>query len=204
MNNSYFTKFSKRVQGLLVSTKTKNKRYEINSFASGALVRGQFTRSQFTAKEGNQGPYKLKGPNNELFIMVISGSESVYVNGIPLLRGATNDYIIDYNAGEIIFNPTFPINSEMRIIVDYQYTQRSYTRFIGYAGGVFKSKKFKIGLSFFNENDLKNQSLQQTLSNDQVNILSLIMCGKKFINANVLSFSAVVIYPENRLGLLVA
>ena len=172
-NNSYFTKFSKRVQGLLVSTKTKNKRYEINSFASGALVRGQFTRSQFTAKEGNQGPYKLKGPNNELFIMVISGSESVYVNGIPLLRGATNDYIIDYNAGEIIFNPTFPINSEMRIIVDYQYTQRSYTRFIGYAGGVFKSKKFKIGLSFFNENDLKNQSLQQTLSNDQVNILSL-------------------------------
>jgi len=172
-NNSYFTKFSKRVQGLLVTTKIKNKKHEINSFASGALVRGQFTRSQFTAKEGNQGPYKLKGPNNELFIMVISGSESVYVNGIPLLRGATNDYIIDYNAGEIIFNPTFPINSEMRIIVDYQYSERSYTRFIGYAGGVFKSKKFKLGLSFFNENDLKNQSLQQTLSNDQVNILSL-------------------------------
>ena len=172
-NTSYFTKFSKRVQGLLVTTKIKNKKYEINSFASGALVRGQFTRSQFTAKEGNQGPYKLKGPNNELFIMVVSGSESVYVNGIPLLRGATNDYIIDYNAGEIIFNPTFPINSEMRIIVDYQYSERSYTRFIGYAGGVFKSKKFKLGLSFFNENDLKNQSLQQTLSNDQVNILSL-------------------------------
>ena len=33
-----------------------------NLFASGALVRGQFTTSQFTAQEGNQGPYKLQVP----------------------------------------------------------------------------------------------------------------------------------------------
>ena len=50
--NSYFAKFSKRVQGLLLISKFKNSVYEANAFVSGALVRGQFVRSQFTAKEG--------------------------------------------------------------------------------------------------------------------------------------------------------
>ncbi len=76
-------------------------------FASGALVRGQFTTTQFTAQEGNQGPYKLRGPNNELFVLIVSGSETVYVNGIPLERGENNDYIIDYNAGELFLIQLF-------------------------------------------------------------------------------------------------
>ena len=93
-NNSYFANFTKRVQGLLVNA---NLSENTSVFASGALVRGQFTTTQFTAQEGNQGPYKLTGPNNELFILIVSGSETVYVNGVPLERGENNDYIIDYN-----------------------------------------------------------------------------------------------------------
>ena len=171
-SSSYFAEFSKRVQGLLVRSRFKSNTSETSAFVSGALVRGQFVRSQFTAQEGNQGPYKLKGPNNELFVLIVSGSETVYVNGLALERGATNDYIIDYNAGEIVFNPTFPINSEMRVTVDYQYSERNYTRFVGYAGGQFSTKKFQLGMSFYNENDLKNQPLQQNLSNAQADILS--------------------------------
>ena len=57
----------------------------------------------FTGQEGNQGPYKLRGNNGELYVLVISGSERVFVNGILLTRGENNDYIIDYNAGEVIF-----------------------------------------------------------------------------------------------------
>ena len=49
------------------------------------------------------------------------------------------DYIIDYNA-EIIFNPTYPITSEMRITVDYQYSERNYTRFVGYAAAEYDSE----------------------------------------------------------------
>ena len=169
---SYFGRFSKRVQGLSLTTNFNNEESEYTAFASGALVRGQFRSSQFTAQEGNQGPYKLAGPNNELYVLVVSGSETVYVNGIPLQRGATEDYIIDYNAGEIIFNATYPITSEMRITVDYQYSERNYSRFIGYAGSRFKTKKWKLGVSVYNENDLKNQPLQQSLSSDQAAILS--------------------------------
>lgn len=167
--NSYFANFSKRVQGLLVNANLSDK---TSVFASGALVRGQFTTTQFTAQEGNQGPYKLRGPNNELFVLIVSGSETVYVNGVPLERGENNDYIIDYNAGEIIFNSTFPITSEMRITVDYQFSERNYSRFTVFGGSNYKTEKLNLNVTVYSESDAKNQPLQQNLSTEQTQILA--------------------------------
>ena len=99
-------------------------------------------------------------------------SETVYVNGIALKRGEDEDYIIDYNAGEIIFNSTFPITSEMRITVDYQYSERNYSRLVAYSGASFESEKLNLGVSVYSENDAKNQPLQQNLSQEQTIILS--------------------------------
>ena len=194
--NSYYAAFSKRVQGLSLSANFKNDNSEYTAFAAGALVRGQFTTSQFVAQEGNQGPYKLVGPNNELYILVVSGSETVYVNGVPLRRGATEDYSIDYNAGEIIFNATYPITSEMRITVDYQSSARNYSRFIGYAGSQYKTEKWTIGGSVYNESDLKNQPLQQSLSSDQVSILSAAGDDQTLMTAPSASLES---YNENRI-----
>ncbi|WP_299553341.1 hypothetical protein [Seonamhaeicola sp.] len=171
-NNSYFARFSKRVQGLSVNANLGNDNTQSNVFAAGAIVRGQFTRSQFTAQEGNQGPYKLQGQNGELFVLIVSGSETIYVNGVPVKRGEDQDYIIDYNAGEIIFNSTYPITSEMRITVDYQFSERNYSRFVAYGGGNLTSEKLKIGVSVYSESDAKNQPLQQNLSEAQVQILA--------------------------------
>lgn len=171
-DNSYFAAFTKRVQGLSVNLDFDKEESETNIFAAGALVRGQFTSSQFTAQEGNQGPYKLRGPNSELFVLIVSGSETVYVNGIAIERGENNDYIIDYNAGEIIFNSTFPITSEMRITVDYQFSERNFSRFTVYGGGNYETEKLKLGVSVYSEVDSKNQPLQQNLSSEQVEILS--------------------------------
>ncbi len=171
-NQSFFAEFSKRVQGLSINANLGSTSSKTHVFAAGALVRGQFTTSQFTAQEGNQGPYKLQGPNNELFVLVVSGSETVYVNGIALERGENKDYIINYNAGELIFNSTFPITSEMRITVDYQYSERNYTRIVAYGGANYSSEKFSIGASIYSENDAKNQPLLQNLSSDQVQLLS--------------------------------
>ncbi|GAB1856029.1 hypothetical protein MHTCC0001_08640 [Flavobacteriaceae bacterium MHTCC 0001] len=171
-STSYFASFSKRVQGLSVNINLGEEDSQTQLFAAGALVRGQFTTSQFTAQEGNQGPYKIQGPNGELFVLIVSGSETVYVNGIALERGEDKDYIIDYNAGEIIFNTTFPVTSEMRVLVDYQFSDRNYSRLVAYGGGNYKSEKLKIGVSVYSENDAKNQPLQQNLSEAQVQILS--------------------------------
>ncbi|MGF1555645.1 hypothetical protein [Paucihalobacter sp.] len=169
---SHFASFTKRVQGLAVNVKLDHPESATNVFASGALVRGQFTTSRFTAQEGNQGPYKLRGQNNELFVLIVSGSETVYVNGVPLKRGENEDYIIDYNAGEIIFNSTFPITSEMRVTVDYQFSERNYSRFIVFSGANYESDNLKLNASFYSETDAKNQPLQQNLSTEQVQILA--------------------------------
>ncbi len=168
---SAFLNFNKKVQGLSTrfSFGTPEKKTEV--VAAGALVRGQYARSAFTGQEGNQGPYKLRGNNNELYVLVISGSERVYVNGILKTRGENNDYIIDYNAGEIIFTSLFPITSEMRINVEYQYTDRNFTRFITYGGISHERENWQIGGYVYSESDVKNQPLQQNLSSEQIAIL---------------------------------
>ncbi|MEP2936299.1 MAG: hypothetical protein ABJM06_12170 [Gilvibacter sp.] len=171
-NQSHFANFTKKIQGIslganFVGKDSSRTRMQV----AGALVRGVFSRSTFTGQEGNQGPYKLVGPNGELFILIVSGSERVFVNGVQLARGENNDYVIDYNAGEIRFNPTYPITANMRIAVEYQYTDRNYTRFVGYGQGDYSNESFTIGAYAYSESDAKNQPLQQNLSEEQVAVL---------------------------------
>ena len=194
--SSYFASFTKRVQGLSINATLNHSESNTNLFAAGAIVRGQFTTSQFTAQEGNQGPYKLRGPNGELFVLIVSGSETVYVNGVPIERGENKDYIINYNAGEIIFNATYPITSEMRITVDYQFSERNYSRIIAYGGGQYNSETFKIGASVYSENDSKNNPLQQNLSAEQVEILSNAGDDRTLM---VAPSSTPEVYSENRI-----
>lgn len=168
---SRFLNFSKKVQGLSTAFSFGKPEVRTSVFTAAALVRGQYARSTFTGQEGNQGPYKLRGPNNELYVLVISGSERVYVNGILLERGESNDYVIDYNAGEVTFTSLFPITSEMRINIEYQYSERSYTRFVTYGGVTHENDGWSIGGYVYSESDVKNQPLQQNLSSEQVGIL---------------------------------
>ncbi|SHG89666.1 hypothetical protein SAMN05444372_111101 [Flavobacterium micromati] len=169
--NSQFLNFNKKVQGLSTSFNFGSETNKTNVFASASIVRGQYAKSTIIGQEGNQGPYKLKGQNGELYVLVISGSERVYVNGLLLKRGENNDYTIDYNAGEIVFTPLFTINSEMRIAIEYQYSDRNYTRFVTYAGATHENKSWSFGGYLYSENDQKNQPLQQNLSPEQAQIL---------------------------------
>jgi len=168
-NNSYFGKFEKRIQGLNFSANLNN---QINVYGSGAIVKGQFKTSSFQGQNGNQGPYKLVGSRGELYVLVVSGSETVYINGAKLERGIDKDYTINYNAGEIVFNTIIPITGDMRINVNYQVSKRNYSRFVAFSGAELNRDKINLNISFYNENDLKNQSLQQNLSNEQISILS--------------------------------
>ena len=167
-----FLNFNKKVQGITANFDFGSENNTTNVFASASLVRGQYAKSNFIGQEGNQGPYKLKGKNGELYVVIVSGSERVYVNGNLLKRGENNDYIVDYNAGEILFTPLFTITSEMRIAIEYQYSDRNYSRFVTYAGGSHESKKWNFSSYLYSESDLKNQPLQQSLSKEQALVLA--------------------------------
>lgn len=180
---SRFLNFNKKVQGLSTHFTFGGEENKTDIFASAALVRGQYAKSSFTGQEGNQGPYKLRGNNGELYVLVISGSERVYVNGILRKRGESNDYVIDYNAGEITFTSLFPITSEMRIVIEYQYSDRNYTRFVTYAGANHEEKKWSLGGYLYSENDVKNQPLQQSLTSEQAAILSNAGDNPNLMNA---------------------
>ncbi|MEE9407892.1 MAG: hypothetical protein V3V28_07440 [Polaribacter sp.] len=166
---SYFLTFKKQVAGLQVEA---NINEHLKVAASGAVVRGKFNTFTIVGVEGNQGPYKILGPNNEAAIIMIAGSEQVYINGIQIERGEDKDYIIDYNLGEIEFNTTFPITNDMRIWIEFQYSDRNYTRFVTYEEASYKSDKLNVSGYFYSENDAKNQPLQQALTNDQKEILA--------------------------------
>ena len=171
-SQSFFGQYTKKVQGLQVQADfLSSDEEQWNAYAAGALVRGVFRRSEIQAQEGNQGPYKLLGPDQELLVLIISGSESVFVNGVRLERGENEDYMIDYNAGEIRFNSTYPINSEMRIVVEYQVSEQNYSRIFATAGSNYQSEKLNLRGFAYHESDLKNQPLQQQLTTEQVDVL---------------------------------
>ena len=166
---TYFLPFQKQVSGLEVEANIND---NLKVAASGAIVRGKFNNFKFVGVEGNQGPYKLFGANNEAVILIIEGSENVFVNGIKIKAGENEDYTIDYNLGEIRFNTTYPITNDMRITVEFQYAERNYTRFVTYNKTEYENDNFNIAGYFYSENDAKNQPLQQSLSTEQQQILA--------------------------------
>ena len=167
--SSYFLAFEKQVSGLEVAASIN-----INTkiAASGAIVRGQFSSYDFVGIEANQGPYKIFGPNNEPNFVIIAGSEKVFVNGSKITKGINEDYLIDYNIGEIRFNTTFPITNDMRIRVEFQFSNRNYTRFISYEKAEYKTNNVELSGYFYNENDVKNQPIQVNLTAAQKQILA--------------------------------
>lgn len=167
-DETFFLNFEKQVAGVEVEVDVDS----INVLVSGAVVRGQFSVFNFVGVESNQGPYKIFGPNNEPNIVIVGGSDRVFVNGVPIERGEDKDYIIDYNIGEIRFNTSYPITNDMRIRIEFQYTERNYTRFITYNKGIYQGKNWNIGGFFYNENDAKNAPIQVNLTNDQKEILA--------------------------------
>jgi hypothetical protein len=168
-NSDYFSNFSRKITGIQVGTHLQHKRSYTDIYALGSLSRGEFNRMQFNGIEGNQGPYKLQGKQGELYIIVISGSEKVYINGVLQKRGEDQEYVINYNTGELTFTSKAYISSNSRIVVEYIYNTSSYNRFLLYAGGKHESKRFSFSANIFSETDNKNSN--QDLTDAQKEVL---------------------------------
>jgi hypothetical protein len=157
--DDYFLSYDKRISGGGVETVIKSGENQVPLKVQGGLARGRFTRNTFQGQEGNQGPYKLRGANNEQFIIIISGSERVYIDGVLQQRGEQNQYIMDYNAGEISFTALQPITRDKRIVVEFQYTEQNFLRTVFQVQSGFQSKSYKTKIHYYNESDQENQPL---------------------------------------------
>ncbi|MDT8393759.1 MAG: hypothetical protein RQ761_07930 [Bacteroidales bacterium] len=173
---SYFMNFYKKAQGGEFLTRfdvggKENKKWQMDMRVAGAVAKGKFARNRVQGEEGNQGPYKLKGNDGETYIIVLAASEMVFIDGELMTRGADFDYIINYNSGEIIFTPNVLITKEKRIVVEFEYAERDYARSMFFGSGGVTNKKLNISVNAFSEQDIKNQPMQQDLSDEQKKLM---------------------------------
>lgn len=158
--NSYFMNYNKKSRGLQAQYVEHGKRGTWYLNGEGAISRGRFSRNTIAGIEGNQGPYRLKGSNGETFIIIISGTEQVYLDGQLLTRGEQNDYTIDYNTGELTFMPSRLITQYSRIVVEFQYSDRNYARSVFRTGTAFQTDRWTFRANYYREQDNRNQPNQ--------------------------------------------
>ncbi len=170
-NTSQFSRVTKKLQGFKTEIHSNDGRTYGSLVIAGA--RGKFNSLDFFGSDGNQGPYRLPGQNNERNIIIIAGSEKVFLDGVEMTRGENFDYVVDYSNATITFTPKRIITSASRIHVDYEYTDLNYSRnFMGMnVNSKIVDNHLNIRISYYREADNQDSPVELSLSEDDLNIL---------------------------------
>ncbi|MFO0485643.1 MAG: hypothetical protein ACK51A_08285, partial [Sphingobacteriia bacterium] len=142
---------------------------------TGSISKGRFSTNSFQGENGRQGPYQLTGGDGERFVIVLAGSEQVYINGQLQQRGQAQDYIMDYNTGQLTFTARRLITVNDRIVVDFEYAVQAYSRSLSFAqySGAFVDDRLKLQFSFGREADNPNNPLNGSLGRNEREALRL-------------------------------
>ncbi|HLT08086.1 MAG TPA: hypothetical protein VK014_11195 [Cyclobacteriaceae bacterium] len=170
-----FLRYRKNVQGLLFTTSNDFRGGWKGSTQVGvSIAKGKFASTQLEVLEGVSGPYRIPGPQNERFVIVMANSEKVFLDGRELQRGYNYDYIIDYNQGEITFTPHVVITAYSRVRIDFEYAQRNFSRSILTANHIQENERVSLFINYYKEQDNKNRPLFIELAEQDKRLLSLV------------------------------
>ncbi|MFA4838668.1 MAG: hypothetical protein WC703_04235 [Candidatus Neomarinimicrobiota bacterium] len=162
LTNGQFGSYSRKLQGMIAESGHGNVQAKI----AGAVSKGEYYSNYFTGQEGNQGPYQLTGKNGETAIIVLAGTEKVWIDGKTMNRGENADYVIDYSTGEITFTTRQLITSDSRITVDFQYSDMIYQNniWLTQASVSGLSNRLHLSAEVINESADKDNPIDLTLS----------------------------------------
>ncbi len=160
----------KRVSG--VSFLVDEPRWHVTGTA--ARPKGRYSSAKFQGSDGTQGPYQIGA--GSLASPIVPGSETVWLDGQKLTRGANSDYLMDYPAGRITFNVTHPIDSRSRIEIDYEPLATTYRGELLTTEGGFASSdsSFSMHAGVLREGDDKNQLLLGDFSQQDRDLLASV------------------------------
>ncbi|MFH1613380.1 MAG: hypothetical protein ABIB46_06670, partial [bacterium] len=159
-----FISLNKRLEGLKINGKMQKR----NLTALASISKGKFVKINIIAKSGIS-KYELKV--NEKFIIILAGTEKVWLKGILMKKRL--DYVIDYNKGEIEFIGQKPILGEEEIIVSFEYLKENYIeKIFGFTSyNLLYSPNFSLNFNIFNyENEnieLTNQTKKDYFFNQE-------------------------------------
>ncbi|MEJ8803973.1 hypothetical protein [Pontibacter sp. H249] len=172
---SYFLQYYKNVQGAAFETVFgKSPEQQGVTAVAASVSKGKFASQVVEPQEGVLGPYRLRGPNNERFIIVLANSERVFIDGRLLTRGYDYDYVIDYNQAEITFTTRHVITRNTRIRVDFEYSDQNYSRGIYTLNHYQNMGRLKVYGNYYNESDNPNNLINLDLQDEQKRLLSSI------------------------------
>ncbi|UII32037.1 hypothetical protein LVD17_27515 [Fulvivirga ulvae] len=172
---SYFMKYYKNAQGGLAEVNYNlTDSMQATTSLGISVAKGRFASVLVPALEGVLGPYRIPGPNNESFVIILANSERVFLDGKQLERGFNNDYVIDYNSGEITFTNQVLITQFSRIRIDYEYSDQNYSRTISAASHYQEMGRLSLFVNAYSEKDNRNRPLLLDLSNEDKLLLSTV------------------------------
>ena len=120
-----YARVSRALQGVQGEAKVAGLRWDV----AAASPKGERRSLEFRGEEGKQGPYALLGRGAEADLGgIVAGSETVWLDGDKLRRGADLDYVMDYGAASLTFTVRHPITAESRIAVDFEGANGRYRR----------------------------------------------------------------------------
>ncbi|MCD6379492.1 hypothetical protein J7M07_03500, partial [bacterium] len=169
MDWSEFSTFSRDLRGGEIKIDVRGQKL----VAGGGIAKGRFETMEIRGKEGIQGPYELLPARRFNGVIIIPGSESVYLDGSRMKRGSENDYLIDYVRGSVIFTERVPVSDDSEIVIEFQVGERNYERTTisaGWSSSLF-SDAVRLRGFFFRETDDRESPIGGEFTEEELDSL---------------------------------